>query len=87
MSEVKGKLVTCDRCGATTFCKYIGQGNADGGYTIWDKFEPLPEGWGYSSAIHATLCPDCYFEYTSMVAKFMEVDDETCENKAKEPNT
>ena len=45
MAEQKGLLVICDRCGATTFRKYAGRGETDGGYTTWDKFEPIADGW------------------------------------------
>lgn len=43
--EVCGKLCTCDRCGAQVFLKTTGEGEADGGFTRWNKFEPYPEGW------------------------------------------
>lgn len=45
MAETKGMLCECDRCGAQVFRKTIGDGEADGGYTRWNKFEPYPEGW------------------------------------------
>lgn len=58
MSSKKGMLTTCDRCGAETFREYIGQGDADGGYTKWDKFQRLPDDWLYETQVGA-LCPRC----------------------------
>lgn len=45
MAEIKGKIVTCDRCGKNIFLKCTGEGEADGGFTRWNKFEPMPAGW------------------------------------------
>lgn len=71
MAEVKGKLITCDRgqCGATVFLKCTGAGETDGGYTRWNNFEPLPEGWG-SHFETGTLCPKCDAEYKWLLDKF-----------------
>lgn len=46
MSHVNGQITTCDRCGAQVFSKCTGEGEADGGFTRWNDFEKLPEGWG-----------------------------------------
>lgn len=70
MSEAKGKLVTCDRCGKTTFRKYIGQGDADGGYTKWDKFEPLPETWLWTTEV-GILCDECAGIFRSFIRLLM----------------
>jgi len=72
VSQVNGQLVRCDRCGKTIFLKHLGEGSADGGYTRWDKFEPLPEGWG-SHLIPTVkmLCPKCNGEYRSLIDSFM----------------
>lgn len=72
MAEVNGKIVTCDRCGAEIFLRTTGEGEADGGYTRWNKFEPYPEGWelvaipkktkaGHANAYNSYLrvCPVC----------------------------
>lgn len=67
MSEVNGQLSTCERCGAHIFRRYIGEGEQDGGFTRWNKFEPYPEGWGLVSIPHIKetnsnyirVCPDC----------------------------
>lgn len=70
MSERKGKLVSCDRCGREIFLKYIGKGEADGGYTIWDRFENLPDDWMYTSQI-GTLCPHCAGLFRIFIYKLM----------------
>lgn len=67
MSKVKGELLTCDRCGETIFLKYLGKGDADGGYTTWDKYENA-EGWGYE--VRYNLCPKCMEEYKEMINDF-----------------
>lgn len=71
MAEAKGLLKTCDRCGETIFLKTIGDGEADGGYTRWNKFEAPPEGWDYSLKV-GTLCPKCNEEYKMLLKWFME---------------
>lgn len=63
---VKGMLETCDRCGNSIFLKYIGTGEADGGYTRWDQFEPLPKDWSKHTGF-GCLCPDC----TSLLKKIL----------------
>lgn len=70
MGGVKGKLVTCDRCGAETFLKYIGKGDTDGGYTTWDKFEELSDDWMYGSQF-GYLCPDCANEFKTIMYNFL----------------
>lgn len=70
MSETKGKLTTCDRCGKEIFRKYIGKGETDGGYTTWDKFEDLPEEWMYHTQI-GYLCPHCAGLFRAFVYKLM----------------
>lgn len=58
MSEVEGKLLVCDVCGKTVFLKYVGDGERDGGFTRWRKYEDKPEGWGVWYGL-GTLCPSC----------------------------
>lgn len=80
MSEVTGKLVACDRCGKQIFVRTIGEGEADGGFTRWNKFEPLPDGWdlvavpkisraesanAYNGYIRA--CPACHSLWNKVV--------------------
>ena len=66
-----GRLTTCDLCGATVFSKCTGKGESDGGYTMWNNFEELPEGWGYKSDMDKTLCPECSAEYNSVMEAFI----------------
>lgn len=58
MSEKNGKLTTCDVCGATVFSECTGEGETDGGFTRWNKFEPKPGGWS-RDAVLGNLCPKC----------------------------
>lgn len=74
MSEQCGKLVTCDRCGKNIFLKYIGEGETDGGYTRWNKFEDPPDGWKYYCDI-GKLCPECNEKYVSIIDRFIRVED------------
>ena len=70
MSQVKGRLVTCDRCGETIFSKTTGDGDADGGYTRWNKFEPLPRGWTLHNG--KDLCPSCANEWNKIETEFLK---------------
>ena len=70
MSRVNGQLVTCDRCGQTVFLKTIGEGELDGGYTRWNKFDPFPTGWSVKSGL-GDLCPDCSREWNRIETDFM----------------
>lgn len=70
MAEVKGKLVTCDRCGATYFLKCTGEEDMDGGFTRWNTFEALPEGWKIHSEV-GQLCPKCNEKYEDLIKSFM----------------
>lgn len=72
--DVKGCMSHCCRCGLTVFRKLTGEGVADGGFTRWDKFEPLPEGWEWH---HDTgqLCAKCNVEYKDMIHNFMNPPD------------
>lgn len=74
MAEKKGLLVSCDRCGATTFREYIGKGDADGGYTTWDKFESIEEGWEFCQVDfrkNIRLCPTCAQRWKHHVDMFL----------------
>lgn len=74
MSEKKGLLVICDRCGAQEFRETIGDGEADGGYTRWNKFEEGTPGWDTVKDydVHLRLCPVCMAAYKNVVSRFME---------------
>lgn len=69
MAEINGRLIICDRCGATAFCKCAGEGEADGGFTRWNKFEPAPDGWDWHSDT-GSLCSACNEEYTTLIENF-----------------
>ena len=68
--EVKGKLVSCDRCGEQIFLKCTGEGERDGGFTRWNEFEPFPEGWEHQYNI-GRLCPKCNEKYKQLINTFM----------------
>ena len=82
MSTINGRLSTCERCGAQVFSKCVGEGETDGGYTRWNKFEPYPEGWASVEIFPLTkpgeghryllLCPECTGEHAGLMEKFME---------------
>lgn len=69
MAEINGRLIICDRCGKTAFLACTGEGERDGGFTRWNKFEPAPEGWDYHSET-GRLCPDCNKEYNILLENF-----------------
>lgn len=71
MAHENGRLTTCDRCGITVFSKVVGEGERDGGFTRWNNFEPLPDGWkGHLET--GTLCPCCNRQYEDFVTEFMK---------------
>ena len=74
MGSKKGKLLTCDRCGATVFLALEGQNYYDGGYTVTDKFEKAPEGWKAWTVVdvYRTLCPECYSLWLKMCKEFLD---------------
>jgi hypothetical protein len=82
MAAINGKLIICDRCGETAFLKCVGEGEMDGGFTRWNKFEPTPDGWGNHRET-GLLCPCCDLEYTKLVEMF-KTKIESFKNKPKE---
>lgn len=67
MSEQRGKLVMCDRCGVSIFLKEleVKEHERDGGFTRWNEYkhEARPEGWTtvyFGKFVDNTLCPICY---------------------------
>ena len=68
MASTNGQLRTCDRCGKTIFLETIGDGEADGGFTRWNKFEEAP-GWSREYNI-GDLCPECKRQYDIMIDEF-----------------
>lgn len=80
MAKINGQIVICDRCKAQVFRKVTGEGEADGGYTRWNTFEPLPDGWGlvaipssrgapsanaHNGYLH--VCPECHKQWDTLV--------------------
>jgi hypothetical protein len=74
MADKKGLLIICDRCGDTGFCECAGEGETDGGYTRWNKFEPPPEGWGWTQDCEKfhRLCPKCNEQFRKLIKDFEE---------------
>lgn len=70
MAQKIGKILICDRCGDSVFLNCIGEGETDGGYTKWNKFEVAPDGWNRYLGI-GILCPKCNSLYTDIVKSFM----------------
>ncbi|MBR5877911.1 MAG: hypothetical protein IKY91_00055 [Akkermansia sp.] len=70
MAEVKGKLCTCDRCGAQVFLRTTGDAVTDGGWTRWNQFEPYPKGWDQHTNV-GRLCPACNAKYKTILGDFM----------------
>lgn len=80
MSTKLGKYYICDRCGTTSFCEKIGEGEADGGFTKFDKFKEA-EGWitVYPEVSHGMrssklLCPACGEKYDKLMREFFCID-------------
>lgn len=72
MSFVNGRKYICDRCLVEKFCKCTGEGATDGGFTRWNNFEPLPEGWE-SHRETGLLCPECNSVYRRMIDTFIDI--------------
>ena len=70
--KIEGQLIKCDypNCEEHIMRAKIGEGETDGGYTKYAKYEPKPEGWGYVDS--KDLCPDHYQYYLDMIAEFWE---------------
>lgn len=71
MSEVVGKMIICDRCGDTTFVKYLDTKALDGGFTRFDKFEKVSDGWHFSTELGKMLCPECNSLWQSIKNQFI----------------
>ena len=70
MASKIGKMIVCDRCGGSVFLECTGEGETDGGYTRWNKFEAAPEGWDRHLDI-GMLCPKCNSLYMDIIKSFM----------------
>lgn len=68
MARENGQMRICDRCKKTVFLKTIGEGETDGGYTRWNKFEEA-NGWTVERDI-GDMCPDCSSLFEEMKSKF-----------------
>ena len=62
MRESFGKLCNCSLCDRSVFSKKLPDVVADGGFTTWERYEPLPEDWLYESDF-GYLCPSCAHEF------------------------
>lgn len=71
MSEWKGMIIGCDRCGKELRRKRLGETELDGGFTHVERFEEMPETWKYRYEI-GHLCPECNAEYEEIITKFMK---------------
>lgn len=78
MSTKLGKYYICDRCGTTSFFEKIGEGETDGGFTRFDKFEEATD-WNtvYPEASHGMgssklLCPTCSEKYNKLMQEFFD---------------
>lgn len=73
MSRKNGEMRICDRCGKTVFRKCIGEGERDGGFTRWNKFEKI-EGWSVECG-WGDLCPECTIEFEKLKSDFWDKRD------------
>lgn len=72
MGYRNGRLYGCDRCGETVFCLCTGEEEADGGFTRWNTFVPLPSGWKNHDI--GLFCPGCNGVYGEWIERFMGGD-------------
>lgn len=68
MANTHGQLVVCDRCGESTFSKFLKTENC--GFCYRYHFEPLPDGWEERPGV-GMLCPSCNKKYNSTIDDFM----------------
>lgn len=79
MSQKIGKLLTCDRCGATEFLPYTGTSKSDGGFTHTDHFSKPTEPWLIAEDLgdcvtghqYIELCPTCRKSYLQTKHNFL----------------
>ena len=72
MAKVNGRIYSCDRCGDQIFVKVVGEREMDGGFTRYNTFEEMPEGWGYDRCVEMDLCPKCKQELDSLIALYKD---------------
>lgn len=61
MTAVEGKMLTCDMCGKSIFLKFVGEKEADGGFTKWREYENA-DGWTslrFGKINFGNLCQSC----------------------------
>lgn len=77
--DIEGKLILCDHpeCDEKAFCKRIGEGEADGGFTRWNKYEKDPDGWGWREG--KRLCPKHFKELNDLIDGFYRIKGDTNE--------
>lgn len=72
MANVNGKICSCDRCGEKIFVKVINEKEMDGGFTRYNVFEDMPDGWGYDYRVEMDLCPECKKELDSIIILYKD---------------
>ena len=72
MAKVNGRIYSCDRCGNKIFVKAISEKETDGGFTRYNTFEDMPDGWGYDCRAGMDLCPKCKKELDSIIALYKD---------------
>lgn len=68
MSRTNGQMRTCERCGAWVFLKCTGEGEMDGGFTCWNKFE-LATGWSVIDGV-GDVRPRCREDYAAVLEQY-----------------
>lgn len=68
---VKGMLIECTRCGKTHFLERLEDGVTDGGYTKYEKYQPEPKDWLWSSEF-GYLCSECAPEFRTLITTFFK---------------
>lgn len=72
MAKVNGRIYSCDRCGDKIFVKAISEKEMDGGFTRYNTFEDMPDGWGYDCRVGMDLCPECKKELDSIITLYKD---------------
>lgn len=70
MAEWSGKIIICDRCGREYRMAFLKEKQMDGGFTVINNFEPLPNDWEYYREA-GWLCPKCADSYKKLLADFL----------------
>ncbi len=70
MPKINGRMLICERCGASVFVKALEPEVLDGGFTKVDRFEKA-DGWKTPIDLGELLCPECNEKWKSIVDEFM----------------